>query len=34
MLRKLRPSSVGKGHRITRDEAMEFAKSALNVKIE
>lgn len=33
-LRKLRPSPVGKGHRITREEAMEFAKSALSVKIE
>ncbi|MFN7990543.1 MAG: 50S ribosomal protein L5 [Candidatus Micrarchaeia archaeon] len=33
-LRKLRPGSVGKGHRVTKDEAMEFAKSSLNVKLE
>jgi large subunit ribosomal protein L5 len=33
-IRKLRPASVGKRHRVTRDEAMEFAKSALNVKLE
>ena len=33
-LRKLRPSSVGKSHRVTKEEAMEFAKSALNVKLE
>ncbi len=33
-LRKLRPASVGRGHRVTKDEAMDFAKSALNVKVE
>jgi len=33
-LRKLRPASVGKTHRISKDEAIEFARSALNVKIE
>ncbi len=33
-LRKLRPSSVGKSHRVTKEEAMEFAKSSLNVKLE
>jgi len=33
-LRKLKPSSIGKSHRITRDEAMEFAKNTLGVKIE
>jgi len=32
--RKLRPGDVGKSHRITRDEAMDFAKNALNVKVE
>jgi large subunit ribosomal protein L5 len=34
MLRKLRPAAVGKRHRVSRDEAMEFAKSTLNVKVE
>ncbi len=34
MLRKLRPGSVGKSHRVSRDEAMEFARTSLNVKIE
>lgn len=33
-IRKLKPASVGKSHRVTREEAMEFAKSSLNVKIE
>jgi large subunit ribosomal protein L5 len=33
-LRKLKSVSVGKCHRVSRDEAMEFAKSNLNVKIE
>lgn len=33
-IRKLKPASVGKTHRISREEAMEFAKSSLNVKIE
>lgn len=33
-LRKLRPAPVGSRHRITREEAMEFAKSSFNVKIE
>ncbi len=33
-LRKLRPASVGKAHRVTKEEAMEFAKSSLNVRLE
>jgi len=33
-IRKLRPSSVGKKHRITREDAMEFAKEVFGVKIE
>ena len=33
-LRKLRSASMGKAHRVTRDEAMEFAKSSLNVRVE
>jgi large subunit ribosomal protein L5 len=33
-LRKLRSTPIGKNHRITKDEAIEFARSALNVKIE
>jgi large subunit ribosomal protein L5 len=33
-LRKLRPAPVGKRQRVTREEALEFAKSALNVKLE
>jgi large subunit ribosomal protein L5 len=34
MLRRMRPASVGKHHRVSREEAMEFAKSSLKVKIE
>ncbi|VVC03647.1 50S ribosomal protein L5 [Candidatus Bilamarchaeum dharawalense] len=33
-IRKLRPSNVGRHHRVTRDEAMDFAKNSLAVKIE
>ncbi len=33
-LRKLRPGPMGRGHRISRDEAMDFARNALNVKVE
>lgn len=33
-LRKLRSSPIGRKQRISRDEAIEFAKSALNVKVE
>jgi large subunit ribosomal protein L5 len=33
-LRKLRPGSVGKKHRISREEAMEFARNALGAKVE
>ncbi|MFH0950624.1 MAG: 50S ribosomal protein L5 [Candidatus Micrarchaeota archaeon] len=33
-LRKLKCASVGKSHRITREEAMEFAKERFSVRIE
>ncbi|MFH1785045.1 MAG: 50S ribosomal protein L5 [Candidatus Micrarchaeota archaeon] len=33
-IRKLRPAKIGKHHRVTKDEAMDFAKTSLNVKIE
>lgn len=33
-LRKIRSARVGKNQRITREEAMEFVKSAFNVKLE
>jgi len=33
-IRKLRPSRIGNHHRVTKDEAMDFAKSTLGVKIE
>ncbi|MDD5339875.1 MAG: 50S ribosomal protein L5 [Candidatus ainarchaeum sp.] len=33
-LRRLRPATIGKGHRISREEAMEFVKSSFGVKIE
>lgn len=33
-LRKLRPAKVGKHHRITKEEAMEFVKSTFEVKFE
>lgn len=33
-LRKIRPARVGKNQRITKEEAMEFVKSAFNVKLE
>jgi len=33
-LRKLRPASIGKHHRISKDEAMEFAKNNFDVKLE
>jgi large subunit ribosomal protein L5 len=32
--RKLAPTKIGKAHRVTKEEAMEFAKSTLNVKVE
>jgi large subunit ribosomal protein L5 len=32
--RKIKSSKVGKAHRVTKEEAMEFAKSALSVKLE
>ncbi len=32
--RKLFRSRVGHSHRVTREEAMDFAKSSLNIKIE
>jgi len=33
-LRKIRPAKIGKRQRITKEEAIEFAKSALNAKVE
>ena len=33
-LRRLRPGSVGSRHRITKEEAMQFAKDALSVRLE
>ena len=33
-LRKLRYSSIGKRHRITKDEAMDFARKTLSVRLE
>lgn len=33
-LRKLRQASVGRSHRITTDEAVEFMKSSFGVKVE
>ena len=33
-LRKLQSSKIGKHHRITKQEAIEFMKNAFNVKIE
>ncbi len=33
-LRKLRPAALGIKHRITRDEAIEFAKNAFSVRVE
>ena len=33
-LRKLRPAKIGKQHRITKEEAMEFVKSNFDVKLE
>lgn len=33
-VRKLRPASVGKSHRITKEEAMEFVKNTFDVKFE
>ncbi|MEW6722491.1 MAG: 50S ribosomal protein L5 [Candidatus Micrarchaeota archaeon] len=33
-LRKLREAPIGKGHRITREEAMDFAKASFGVKLE
>ncbi|MBD3209842.1 50S ribosomal protein L5 [Candidatus Micrarchaeota archaeon] len=33
-LRKLRSAKIGKSHRISRDEAMEFMKSRFDAKIE
>ncbi len=33
-VRKLEPAKIGKAHRITKDEAIEFAKNAFNVKVE
>jgi large subunit ribosomal protein L5 len=32
--RRLRSKPVGRAHRISRDEAMEFAKNTLSVKVE
>lgn len=32
--RRLRPAKIGNAHRISREEAMEFVKGSLNVKIE
>jgi len=33
-MRKIRPAKVGKNQRITKEEAVEFVKSAFNVKLE
>jgi len=33
-LRKIRVSRIGKNHRITKEEAIEFVKNAFNVKTE
>jgi len=33
-VRKLRPAVIGKKHRITKEEAMEFVKNAFDVKFE
>jgi large subunit ribosomal protein L5 len=33
-LRRFRPAPVGQRHRISRDEAMDFAKNSFGVKIE
>jgi len=33
-LRRLRPAKIGKSHRISAEEAINFAKSALNAKVE
>lgn len=33
-IRKLRSAKIGKHHRVTTDEAIDFAKSALSVKLE
>lgn len=32
--RRIRPEKVGKAHKITKEEAMEFAKKTLNIIIE
>ena len=32
--RRLRSAPIGRNHRITRDEAMEFAKNAFSVRVE
>ncbi|HSB47072.1 MAG TPA: 50S ribosomal protein L5 [Candidatus Bilamarchaeum sp.] len=32
--RKLRSSRIGKSHRVTKEEAMEFAKNAFSVRLE
>ena len=32
--RRIRPEKTGKAHRITKEEAMEFAKKTLNIAIE
>lgn len=33
-LRKLRPGRIGKGHRISKEEAMEYATASFGVKFE
>jgi large subunit ribosomal protein L5 len=33
-VRKLRPASIGKSHRITKEEAIEFVKNTFDVKFE
>ncbi len=32
--RRIRPVAIGAGHRITKEQAIEFARSELNVKVE
>jgi large subunit ribosomal protein L5 len=33
-LRRLRPAAIGRGHRISKEEAVEFMKSSFGVKVE
>ncbi len=33
-MRKLRSAAIGRNHRVSREEAMEFAKNSFNVRLE